>query len=134
KADSSRGARIVLIAGTAGVGKTALAVHWAHRVREMFPDGQLYADLRGYSADAPVRVIDALTRFLLACGMPADRISADETAAGNCYRSLLAERQMLIVLDNARSADQVRPLLPGGPHCAVVVTSRDRLDGLLVRD
>lgn len=134
KRDLSRGARIVLIVGTAGVGKTALAVHWAHRVRERFPDGQLYADLRGYSADAPVRVIDALTRILLACGMPADRISADETAAVNCYRSLLAERRMLIVLDNARSAEQVRPLLPGGPHCAVVVTSRDRLDGLLVRD
>ncbi len=131
---SPGGARIALIAGTAGVGKTALAVHWAHRVRQAFPDGQLYADLRGYSADAPVRPIDMLTRFLLACGMPAERIPADETDAATAYRSLLADRQMLIIFDNAASADQIRPLLPGGPGCAVVVTSRDRLDGLLVRD
>jgi hypothetical protein len=82
----------------------------------------------------PVRPIDQLTRFLLACGTPAERIPADEAGATTAYRSLLAERRMLIVLDNAGSADQIRPLLPGGSDCTVVLTSRDRLDGLLVRD
>ncbi len=128
------GSRLTVVTGTAGVGKTALIMHWAHQVREQFPDGQLYVDLRGYSAIAPAQPLDVLARFLRACGMPGDRVPLDTEDATAAYRSLLADRRMLIVLDNASSAEQVRPLLPGGPGCAVTVTSRDRLDGLAARD
>ena len=125
---------VVVISGSAGVGKTSLAVRWAHAVRERFPDGQLHIDLRGYATAPPLHPIDVLARFLIALGLPAERIPAgvDEAAAG--YRSLLAGRDVLVMLDNARSADQVRPLLPGGPSGMVVVTSRDTLGGLVARD
>ncbi|MGN9907553.1 AfsR/SARP family transcriptional regulator [Phytohabitans sp. LJ34] len=125
---------ITAIAGTAGIGKTALAVHWGHRVRSHFPDGQLYIDLRGFSVDAPVRAVEALAHLLRSLGEPAERIPADVQTAAGRYRSLLADRRVLVVLDNAVSADQVRPLLPGSPGCLVLVTSRDRLTGLLARD
>jgi tetratricopeptide (TPR) repeat protein len=122
------------IAGTAGVGKTALAVRWAHRVRERFPDGELFVDLRGYDAQPPVTPDDALSAFLRALDVAPEKIPVDTQARAAMYRSLLNRRHMLIVLDNAASAAQVRPLLPGTPTCVVVVTSRSRLSGLAIRN
>jgi DNA-binding SARP family transcriptional activator/Tfp pilus assembly protein PilF len=127
-------ASIVAITGTAGVGKTALAVHWAHRIRDRFPDGQLYVGLRGHAGGQPVRPVEALARFLHALGVPAEQVPIDLDEAADLCRSLLADRQALVLLDGAASAEQVRPLLPGGPTCLVVVTSRDRLDGLVARE
>jgi DNA-binding SARP family transcriptional activator len=125
---------ISAIAGTAGVGKTALAVQWAHQVTEQFPDGQLYVNLRGYDPDQPMPAADALARFLRALGLPGQDIPAEEDERAARYRSLLCGRRMLVVLDNAASPDQVRPLLPGTPDCTVIVTSRDALAGLVARD
>jgi hypothetical protein len=125
---------ISAIGGTAGVGKTALAVHWAHRVAGRFPDGQLYVNLRGYDPDQPVPAADALRGLLRSLGVPGQDIPPETAERAAHYRSLLAGRRVLVVLDNARSADQVRPLLPGNPACAVVVTSRDALSGLVARD
>ena len=125
---------ISAIGGTAGVGKTALAVHWAHQVAGRFPDGQLYVNLRGYDPARPVTPADALAGFLRSLGVAGQDIPAKEADRAARYRSLLAGRRMLVVLDNAGSAEQVRPLLPGDPACAVVVTSRDALTGLVARD
>jgi hypothetical protein len=125
---------ISTIDGSAGVGKTALAVHWAHRVRTWFPDGQLFLDLRGYSGLPPVRSVDALAVFLRSLGVPADQVPTGEQEAAALYRSLLADRRVLVVLDNAATVQQVRPLLPGGGDSLVLVTSRDRLGGLVARD
>jgi DNA-binding SARP family transcriptional activator/tetratricopeptide (TPR) repeat protein len=122
---------ISAIAGTAGVGKTTLAVQWAHRVRDRFADGQLFVDLQGYAAGPSVRPIDALTGFLDALGVPPEQAPVQVDQAAALYRTLVAGRRLLIVLDNARSAEQVRPLLPGEPGCLVLVTSRDRLSGLV---
>jgi len=123
-----------VIGGTPGVGKTALAVHWAHQVSCHFPDGQLYADLRGYDPEQPLTAADALAGFLRALGVAGADIppGTDERAA--LYRSMLAGRRVLILLDNAGEGEQVRPLLPGGPPCVTVVTSRDTLAGLVVRE
>ena len=125
---------ISAIAGTAGVGKTALAVHWAHRVRDRFGDGQLYVNLRGYAPTQPMRSIDALAGFLHALGVPTEQVPVNLDEAAGQYRTLLADKHVLVVLDNARSADQVRPLLPGSPGCLVLVTSRDRLSGLVAKE
>lgn len=125
---------IQAIAGTAGVGKTALVVHWAHRVRDRFPDGQLFVNLRGYNPGAPMAPEQALEEFLRALEVPAERIPAGLAARAALYRSLLDGRRVLIVLDNANTAEQVRPLLPGSATCRVVVTSRSRLSGLIARD
>ena len=124
----------VLITGPAGVGKTALAARWAHRMRDRFPDGQLFVDMRGHAADTPLEPIEVLGRFLRALGMPSRDIPVDVQEAAAHYRSLLAQRNVLIVLDNVRHPAQVRPLIPNGPGCMVMVTSRDRLDGLVARD
>jgi DNA-binding SARP family transcriptional activator/Tfp pilus assembly protein PilF len=125
---------ISAIGGTAGVGKTALAIQWAHRAAGRFPDGQLYVNLRGYDPDRPVTAGDALAFFLRALGVPGQDIPAEENERSARYRSLLAGKKTLIVLDNAGSEEQVRLLLPGSPSCAVVVTSRDALAGLVARD
>ncbi len=125
---------IAALAGPAGVGKTALAVHWSHRTAEHFPDGQLYVNLRGYAATPAIRPTEGLARFLRALGVPAEQIPSDVDEAAALYRSLLAGKRVLVLLDNASSPDQVRPLLPAGPGCATLVTSRDRLAGLIARD
>lgn len=122
------------IAGTAGVGKTALAVYWAHRVGGQFPDGQLYADLRGYDPGQPADPADVLAAFLRALGVPGQDIPPEAQERAALYRSLLAGRRMLVLLDNASAEEQVRPLLPGSPSCMTVVTSRAALVGLIARD
>ena len=125
---------ISAIGGTAGVGKTALAVHWAHQVADRFPDGQLYINLHGYDPGPPVTAADALARFLRALGESGQDIAQEEDERAARYRSILAGRRMLVILDNAESASQVRPLLPGTPTSIVLVTSRDALTGLVARD
>jgi len=128
------GLPIAAICGGGGVGKTALAVHWAHGRAGDFPDGQLYIDLRGFSAREPVAAVDALGRFLHALGVEPDRIPSGVDERASLYRTMLAGRRMLVVLDNAMSAEHVRPLLPGSATCLVVVTSRDSLAGLVAAD
>lgn len=128
------GPSTVVVAGMAGVGKTALVVRWAHRVRQQFPDGQLFADLAGFSTDPPAAPLRVLGDFLSALGVSGRQVPVGLAEAGALYRSLLADKRMLVVLDNAADADQVRPLLPGGPDCRVVVTSRRGLGGLVARD
>jgi DNA-binding SARP family transcriptional activator len=125
---------ISVIAGMPGLGKTALAVHWAHQVADRFPDGHLYVNLRGYDPGRPMPADDALAGFLRALGVAGPDIPAETEERAARYRSLLAGRRMLIVLDNAGDAEQARPLLPGSPSCMAVVTSRDALAGLVVRD
>ncbi|MEV5887981.1 AfsR/SARP family transcriptional regulator [Nonomuraea fuscirosea] len=123
------GVPVAAISGIGGVGKTALAVHVAHVLDDAFPDGQLYADLRGYSDEATVPA-SALGGFLRALGIPPDVIPDGEAERSALYRSLLAERRILVLLDNARDAEQVSPLLPGAPGCAAIVTSRGKLADL----
>ncbi|MGS2644177.1 ATP-binding protein [Streptosporangium sp. G12] len=125
---------VYVIAGTAGVGKTSLALRWAHQVQDRFPDGQLYINLRGYDPGEPVTAYKALHRFLVALGVRAHSVPQDVDAAAALYRSRLAGRRVLIVLDNAATAGQIRPLLPGSAGCLVVVTSRNRLSSLAVHD
>jgi DNA-binding SARP family transcriptional activator/tetratricopeptide (TPR) repeat protein len=126
---------ISAVSGTAGVGKTALAVHWAHRVAGQFPDGQLYVNLRGFDPDGGAMDPGQVLRgFLDAFGVPATRIPEDLAAQTGLFRSVLAGKQVLVVLDNARGAEQVRPLLPGTPGCLAIVTSRDQLAGLVATE
>lgn len=129
--DESR--RNVVISGPPGVGKTALAVHVAHLLRPRFTDGQLYVNLQGYAADPPLAPAAVLTRFLGALGVPRDRLPTDLEDQAAMFRSILADQKMLLLLDNAAHAEQVRPLLPGEPGCTVLITSRDDLRGLSVR-
>ena len=136
--DADRGAAGVVIAvlgGTAGVGKTALALHWAHRVADRFGDGQLYANLRGFDpAGLPADPAEVLRGFLDALQVHPERIPADTEGLAALYRSLLAGRKMLVLLDNAADVAQVRPLLPASPRCLVVVTSRREMSALAVRE
>ncbi|MFD8380353.1 BTAD domain-containing putative transcriptional regulator [Streptomyces sp. NPDC059679] len=125
---------ITVVTGPAGVGKTGLVVYWGHAHADAFPEGRLFADLRGFSGGEAAAPAEVLRDFLHALGTPADRIPPSPEAAGALYRSLVADRRLLVVLDNASSSAQVRPLLPGGPRSATLVTSRSRLDGLIATD
>jgi tetratricopeptide (TPR) repeat protein len=122
---------IVVVSGTAGVGKTALAVHWTRRMADRFPDGQLWVDLRGYDHRPTMTPGQALTIFLRALGVPGPGIPSDVESQSGLYRSLMDGRRALVVVDNAGAAEQVRPLLPGSHGNVVLVTSRSRLTGLV---
>lgn len=135
--EAEDGATLIIsaISGTAGVGKTTLAVHWAHQAAGRFPDGQLYVNLRGFDpTGVPMSPAEAIRGFLDAFQVPPERIPTDFNALSGLYRSTLAGRRVLLILDNARSSEQVRPLLPGHPTCLTLITSRDRLTGLIARE
>lgn len=131
---SSSAVVVTAVTGTAGVGKTAFATHWAHRVQSRFPDGQLYVNLRGYDPDQAVHAGEALSGFLHALGLRGEDIPHNLDERARRFRSLTAGKKILIILDNARTVDQVRPLLPGTSSCVVLVTSRDSLPGLVSRE
>jgi tetratricopeptide (TPR) repeat protein len=123
-----------VLTGTAGVGKTALAVHWAHRIADRYPDGQLYLDLRGHAGDPAIEPAEALPLLLRSLDVPGERIPVDLHLQMGLYRSVLAGRRVLVVLDNVVDVAHVRPMLPSGPHCHALITSRDALTGLVVRE
>lgn len=125
---------ITSIGGTAGIGKTTLALRWAHEHRDRFPDGQLYVDLLGFGPGEPLDPATVVQGFLAALQVPKERMPADVSAQFALYRSVLAGRNMLVLLDNARDSNQVRPLLPGSPSCTVLVTSRNELGGLIAKE
>ena len=122
--------RLAVISGPGGMGKTALAVHWAHQVIDRFPDGQLFLDLRGHDPATAMPAAEALTHLLGSLGVNSDRTPASVTTQLGLYRSALRERRMLILLDNAGSAEQVAPLVPPDSASLLIVTSRQQLAGL----
>jgi tetratricopeptide (TPR) repeat protein len=126
--------RAAAVVGTAGIGKTALALRWARSARSQYTDGDLYVNLRGYDPDGPADPLDVLDGFLRAFDFPPDKMPARKAERAALFRAVLAPLRVLIVLDNAATADQVRPLLPGSNSCAVLITSRSRLAGLSIRD
>ena len=123
---------IAVVVGTAGAGKTAMALRWAHRVKSRFPDGQLHADLRGFGTGTPAEPGEVLAGWLRALGVDGKDVPLEPAERAARLRSLLDGKRVLLLLDNAVSAEQVRPLLPGNADCAVVITSRHQLDGLVV--
>lgn len=126
---------ISALGGAGGIGKTTLAVHWAHQIADRFPDGQLYVNLRGFDAASDaLQPGEAIRGFLDAFSTPPDRIPTNLQAQAALYRSLLSDRRVLVILDNARDADQVRPLLPASPTCLVLITSRNPLTSLVARE
>jgi tetratricopeptide (TPR) repeat protein len=125
---------LLIVAGTAGAGKTSLVLRWVYRVRDRFPDGQLFVNLRGYDPGEPVAAHQALRGFLSALGVPAAEVPQDLDSAAALYRTLLADRRVLVLLDNAATVGQVRPLLPGSGGSLTVVTSRNRMAGLAIHD
>ncbi|MFJ5263438.1 ATP-binding protein [Streptomyces sp. NPDC088387] len=125
---------IATLSGMPGIGKTALAIHWAHRVRDRFPGGAVYLDLHGYGTGVPASPTDVLEGLLWTMGVPPERVPPDPETRSAMYRTLLDGQRTLVVLDNAHSAEQVRPLLPGSPGTMVVVTSRSLLSGLGARE
>lgn len=131
--DDSFAATMALVSGTAGVGKTALVVHWAHRVRAHFPDGLLYVDLRGFDPEQPLDPAQVLATFLRSLGMARDQLPSDLSERTALFRDTLDRKRILVFLDNAASEEQVRPLIPNSPHGLVVVTSRNSLHGLVAR-
>ncbi|MGD0706123.1 MAG: DUF4062 domain-containing protein, partial [Trebonia sp.] len=134
-AGASQATVISVIDGTAGIGKTTLALHFAHQVAGQFPDGQLYVNLRGFDPAGPqMTSVEAIRLFLDALAVPAARIPAGLDAQAGLYRSLLVGKRMLVLLDNARDVDQVRPLLPASPGCLVIVTSRSQLTSLVAAE
>jgi len=134
-AEASHTTVISVIDGTAGIGKTTLALYFAHEVTERFPDGQLYVNLRGFDPAGPqMTSVEAIRLFLDALAVPAARIPASLDAQAALYRSLLVGKRMLVLLDNARDVDQVRPLLPASPGCLVIVTSRSQLTSLVATE
>jgi DNA-binding SARP family transcriptional activator len=136
RGDATSGAGTIgVITGLPGVGKTVLALRWAHRVANRFPDGQLYVNLRGFHpSDRMMSPADALDGFLEALGVAQEALPQSLEAKAGLYRSLLADRHVLILADNARSSDQLRPLLPGTPGCLLLATSRNPLTGLIATD
>lgn len=129
-----RAAAVCALTGAAGVGKTATAVSWAHQMADRFPDGQLYVDLRGYDPQEPLPATQALAGFIRGLGAAGQDMPSTVAERAALYRSLLSGRRVLVLMDNACSAEQVRPLLPGTAGCAAVVTSRDALASLVARD
>jgi hypothetical protein len=130
----SQSAAIGVIDGTAGVGKSALVIHWAHQVRDRFPDGQVYINLRGFDPQCvPLTPSEALHALLESMGVPSQEIPVTVDGRAALLRGLFSDRRMLLVLDNAADSEHVDMLLPGDPGCVTLVTSRNRLDGVIVR-